>query len=173
MEDTHSRSRGVAAPRTAVGYPGQSQLEVEIGLKQNSSTMFAWHCSMQLALTARSCLRQILINFLQVTAIAVYINVDWTKSVVRALGVAGEGAAEVDRVQDYFVKTVCRIIVCCILRCEFNSPHSCASNANSKVLIWRSVRLGDTLSKMPVGKAGRAKLQVSAAIEPLEKIQSV
>ena len=33
---------------------------------------------------------QILINFLQVTGIAVFINVEWTAGVLKALGVAGK-----------------------------------------------------------------------------------
>ena len=36
------------------------------------------------------CDSQIIINFLQVTAIAVTINVDWTRSLAYAIGAAGE-----------------------------------------------------------------------------------
>lgn len=36
------------------------------------------------------CFAQILINFLQVTSIAIYMNADWSDEAIKALGFAGK-----------------------------------------------------------------------------------
>ena len=92
---------------------------------------------------------QILINFLQVTGIAVFINVEWTAGVLKALGVAGKNLDFLSRDSSTSGDSHRRHYLSCmpqespcnsVYKQNHNSVCSCSKeqmiNAESSAILW-------------------------------------